>query len=371
LKKIINILLIILLATSFIGGITSEIYAQKSKNEKNQNKKDKKKYKKAKKTPVILVDSVATQNVSDSDGGTPFGGSSVETIDNLSDKTLDLYDKYETLMNQNQFDKARETVKKIPKSLQSEKQQKELTILIIFDDINQEEAKEAARFGKDESMDPALKKTIKRLHREAKKNILKEQNDMARDILIQSIYLDRKNFVSKQLLDKCLDLPIGSYKVENIEAKYWKNSLISLRSGLPEESIKSLNVLKSFDQQNSEIFERLGSAYYIAGMVPEAVKAWETALFLEPENNDLKKFIENAKIQQEKDEAEVKAFLSKKKNKKANKYEGVEMQVLRVVNDLETATSYAQSVRENQPGVDVIVEEDDNGKYLVKIPKPK
>ena len=348
--------------------LTTDIYAQNTKQDKKQAKKNKKKYNKAKKAPVIMVDSTVTQNVSD--GSVTFGGS-VETIDNLSDKTLDLYDKYETLMNQNQFDKARETVNQIPSNLQSEKQKKELRILIIFDDITKEEEKEAARFGKDESMDPALKKTIKRLHREAKKNILVEENDMARDILIQSIYLDRKNFVSKQLLDKCLDLPIGSYKVENIEAKYWKDSLISLRSGLPENSIKSLNVLKSFDQQNPEIFERLGSAYYIAGMVGDAIKAWETALFLDPENKDLKKFIENAKVQQEKDEAEVKAFLAKKKNKKASKYDGVEMQVLRVVNDLQTATSYAQSVRESQPGVDVIVEEDDNGKYLVKIPKAK
>ena len=71
-------------------------------------------------------------------------------------------------------------------------------------------------------MDPDLRKTIKRLQREAKKNILEEEDDMVKDILIQSIYLDRKNFTSKKLLEKCLNLPVGSYKAENVEAKYWK-----------------------------------------------------------------------------------------------------------------------------------------------------
>ena len=46
-------------------------------------------------------------------------------------------------------------------------------------------------------------------------------------MLIQSLYLDRKNYESKQLLERCLGLPLGSYRVENIEKKYWNESLMA------------------------------------------------------------------------------------------------------------------------------------------------
>lgn len=382
--KIRKIFIVICLLFFVIGLMPSHVVSQDtmvSKKEqkkqdkiaKKENKKNKKKYKKAKKKPALLVDPEQVKTNSTKKKSATLFGSSTETRDNLSDETLDLYDKYDMLMKQNQFDKALETAQKIPSNLQSPKQQNDIKFLIIFDDIKKEEEKEFEKFGKDESMEPELRKTINRLQREAKKNILIQENDLAKDILIQSIYLDRKNFISKKLLEKCLGLPIGSYKVENIEAKYWKDSLVSLRSGLPDESIKALTVLKSFDQKNPEIFERLGSAYYLAGLVDDAIKAWETALFLNPDNSTLKSFIDNAKVQQKKDQEEIKAFLARKENNssKVAKRSNVEMQVLRVINSLEKATSYAQSVRESQPGVEVIVEEDDNGKYVVKIPVTK
>ena len=117
---------------------------------------------------------------------------------------------------------------------------------------------------------------------------------LPRDLLIQSLYLDRKNYLSKQLLDRCLQLPLGSYQVENIEKKYWNNSLIELRSGFPSKSVDSLQMLANFDPENPMIFERMGSAFYMSGQVKKAVEAWKRALYLSPERNDLKKFIVNA-----------------------------------------------------------------------------
>ena len=47
------------------------------------------------------------------------------------------------------------------------------------------------------------------------------------------------------------------------------------------------------------------------------------------------------------------------------------MRVLRIVNDSNTAYSYAQEVRQQMPGKQVSVEELDNGKWAVKIAKDK
>ena len=69
------------------------------------------------------------------------------------------------------------------------------------------------------------------------------------------------------------------------------------------------------------------------------------------------KFIENAKVQLEKDQAELKAFLARKKKIKIKKFRrcrNVSKGCKRFAN-----SNKLQSVRENQPGVEVIVEEDD------------
>ena len=173
------------------------------------------------------------------------------------------------------------------------------------------------------------------------------------------------------MLERCLNLPLGSYRVENIEAKYWKESLIQLRSGYPAKSVDSLTVLASFDPENPSIFERMGSSYYMSGEVKKAIESWKRALYLDPQNDALKAFIENAKEELERQERETKAFLAAKKKKKAKTDSSIEMQVLRIVNDSNTAYSYAQEVRQQMPGTTVAVEEMDNGKWAVKIPKSK
>ena len=152
--------------------------------------------------------------------------------------------------------------------------------------------------------------------------ILNDNKDLTKDTLIQSLYIDRKNFVSKQLLERNLDLPLGSYTVENIEAKYWKNSQIFLYSGQPLQAVDNLKVLANFDPENESIFERMGSAYYMSGQPKEAINAWKRALYLNPDNKTLETFIKNAEVEVKKQEDAAKAFVNRKKKKKTDAAKG-------------------------------------------------
>jgi hypothetical protein len=87
-------------------------------------------------------------------------------------------------------------------------------------------------------------------------------------------------------------------------------------------------------------------------------------------------FIDKATIEIERQEALSKEYFdNKKKSDDADlleESENVVMQVLRVVNDSNTAFSYAQEVRQKLGGkARVIVEELENGKWAVKIPIKK
>ncbi|RAP29313.1 hypothetical protein DID78_03765 [Candidatus Marinamargulisbacteria bacterium SCGC AG-343-D04] len=289
----------------------------------------------------------------------------------LTEEMQDTSDKFDKYMKQRQYDKAREQLLLLPTEALTEKQKKTKKTLNTFSKIKEDNEENIRQFGKDESLDASTQRTVKRLQRSGKENILLEKNNLARDILIQSLYLDRKNYESKQLLERCLDLPLGQYKVENIESKYWKESLVFLRSGYPAKSIESLEVLINFDPENADISQRLGSAYYLSGEVKKAIAAWKRALYLNPKDKNLQTFIKNAEVELKRQDAEVKAFLNKKKAKKETVAEDVEMQVLRKVNDSNTAYSYAQEVRQQMKGIQVIVEEDDDGKWVVKIPRAK
>jgi tetratricopeptide (TPR) repeat protein len=289
----------------------------------------------------------------------------------LTDDEMEIIEKYNKFLKQKQFSKALEKINLIPVSQLNEEQQIQQNTLLIYSQIDIDKQENERQFGKDESLDAEASRTVKRLQREAKLYILSNKTDLARDILIQSLYLDRKNYTSKQLLERNLELPLGSYRVENIEAKYWKESLIQLRSGYPAQSVDSLTVLASFDPENSAIFERMGSSYYLAGHVKKAIEAWKRALYLDQQNVALKAFIENAEEEVKRQDQQTKAFLASKKKAKKKVDSSVEMQVLRIVGDSNTAYSYAQEVRQQMPGKQVSVEELDNGKWAVKIAKDK
>ena len=90
---------------------------------------------------------------------------------------------------------------------------------------------------------------------------------------------------------------------------------------------------------------------------------------MDPKRKDLEKFIKNAEEEVSRQERLSKAYFDKKKKTQEAVDDSVPMQTLRVVNDSNTAYSYAQEVREQLKGKKVIVEELDNGKWAVKVPK--
>lgn len=297
----------------------------------------------------------------------------VQTIP-VTEDMLEILDEYDSLIKRKQFSKANETLSNIPLAALNKKQRHQKKMLDIFEAINADKAENERQFGKDESLDDSVMRTIKRLQRQSKLYILEGKKTLPKDLLVQSLYLDRKNFESKQLLDRCLDLPLGSYQVENIEKKYWNDSLIQLRSGMPSKSVDSLQMLANFDPENPMIFERMGSAFYMSGQIKKAVDAWKRALYLSPSRTDLKTFIANAEKEVTRQEALAKAYFDNKTkaSEKNTVSSDTPMQVLRVVNDSNTAFSYAQEVRQQLgKNVNVVVEELDNGKWAVKVPVKK
>mgnify|MGYP001161017183 FL=1 len=129
--------------------------------------------------------------------------------------------------------------------------------------------------------------------------------------------------------------------------------------------------MANFDPENPLIFERMGSSYYLAGESKKAIESWKRALYLDPTRKDLEAFVKKAQKELEREKDLVNEYFAfrKKKDDKTGEEEDVEMQVLRIVNDSNTAYSYAQEVREQMKGVKVQVEELENGKWAVKTPR--
>jgi len=269
-----------------------------------------------------------------------------------------------------QFEKAKTTIESIPTTSRNTADEKLRTRLMFFDKIDSE-AKENSQIFKKDQTDPEVERVTKRLYSGAQAAYLTEDNDLAKDLLIQTIYEDRSHFKAKKMLEYAYGMAPGNYQIENIEAKYWKLSLVNLYSGYPEKAVKNLQALEMFDPENPTVFERMGSAYYSMGEMQKAVQAWKRAAFLNPSNKDLEKFIQNAEEEIKKQNA-MALEDSRARTKKTQSSSGVEeMQLLRIVNDANTAYSYAQEVRKQMPGVNVVVEEADNGKWAVKIPAKK
>ena len=279
---------------------------------------------------------------------------------------------FQKFIDSKRFDDALELGLTIPSEIFSDEIFRRVEILKIYKQIDLDEQENNRQFGKDESMAETKRKTVNRLIREGKYQILQYENELAKNMLIQAVFLDRKNYVAKQILDRVLGFPRGTYNVENVEAKYYKDSLIFMYSGLPLKAIEALKTLEKFNPQNAEIFERMGSAYYSSGQPTKAIKAWNRALYLAPESKkeELKVFIKNAKEQEVAYQKQTTNFLSQSKNDQEKKVETLkEFTTLRIVVDSNTAYSYAQQVREQMPSKKVMVEELDNGKWAVKIEK--
>lgn len=277
--------------------------------------------------------------------------------------------KIDQAMQQKRFDSVAELILQIPDGFKTQEDASVLDKIKIFKDVDALEKEENSMFRKSTKVDEVTQGAVKRLYQGAQEAILLKKNDLAKDMLIQSLFLDRGSYKSKKLLEMALNYPVGSYAVEDVEAKYWKSSLTNFYSGYPEKAVEDLKVLEYFAPQNPEVFKRMGSAYYSMGETTQAVQSWKRALYLDEKDEKLKEFIKNATEEIENQEQSIKeqlAYRNKVKDKKEKEGERVTLGIYKTASQ---AYSFAQEVKEKQKGVTVEVVEQDGGKWAVQIIK--
>ena len=139
------------------------------------------------------------------------------------------------------------------------KQKEVLKKLEIFDVIESEIENESGEFFKIDELDQEKQKSIKRLYKQAQVSLINKDDKVAKDLLIQILNTHRRNLKAKKLLDYGLGLKTGSYKIEDVNKKYWKKSEVSFYGGNYERALEYLQILAKIDNTNPEIFDRIGS----------------------------------------------------------------------------------------------------------------
>jgi len=276
--------------------------------------------------------------------------------------------KKRQLLKRKQFKLAAQLLSTVPVNQLTMGDQRLMKKLQLFNYIEEKASKNVKLFGKDESIDEETLKTTDRLYKAAQLSYIEENNNLAQDLLVQALYLDRRHFRAKSLMKYGLKKPRGTYKIENLERKYWQTSLTNFYSGYPEKAIKDLTVLAQFEPENALVFERMGSAYYSMGKPKEAIESWKRALYLNPDNKELRTFILNAEKEVKRQNEILNSILAKKKKKKQLKVtENDKVRILGVYNDSNKAYSFAQEVRQELKTNNILVEERLDGKWEVKV----
>ncbi len=288
------------------------------------------------------------------------------TLEPLTEEVLfQLQQSYADAIAQKRFEDALGMIERIPTKDLSRQQREEKTLLRQFRAVDTEVSQSSSLFQKDDELDDTTRQAIKRLYRETQAAMLNNQQDLARDLLIHTVFLHRQNLRAKTFLENILDLRTGAYTVENMEEKYWKQSSILFYGGNYAQAVEVLRALTYFSKDNPVIYERMGSCYYMLGESQNAVSAWNTAVFLNPDNKELEPLIVKVKKLIEEDKARAK----EKRNvvREAKKIPEGDLQLMGMFPAQNKAYDFATKLRAQ--GLDPIVTEEDSGKWSVKILK--
>jgi predicted Zn-dependent protease len=286
----------------------------------------------------------------------------------------DIYDlkrEINSLIKRKQFETALEKMEDIPIKALTKNEKKTKQFLLFFKTIDQEIEEAGSMFGSDEELDEYTKRTIKRLYREAQTAYMQSKNNITKDLLKHILFLHRQNAKSKKFMENAYDLKVGSYKVENVEEKYWREIDTYFYGGNYSKAIESANILTFFDRENPTIYQKMGSAHYMMANRKKAVESWKTALFLKGgKDATLEKYISetNKLILEDEAKARSRAEERKKRTAAEESVQG-EMKLMGVFNTQQKAYNFAGDLKKQ--GKKVVVEEMDNGKFSVKIPKDK
>ena len=297
---------------------------------------------------------------------------SVEMVELSEEELEEVKEEFERALKKKLYPKAYEILQQIPEETLKPRERRIKVHLEMFNTVLADELEsQESGFKADDSIPKKLKKRIKSLYKEAQYAYIEDKHNVTKDLLIHIIYLDRMNVKAKKLLEYAYDMAVGSYKVENMENKYWNRNSISFYGGNYLAAIDDLTILTYLDKENSEVFDRLGSAYYMSGQKSKAIGSWNTSLFLMPENEKLKALISETQALLDKEKAVAKARAAKRKKEMEEMAdtEDVEMQMMGAFNKRDKAFDFAQKLKAK--GFAPVVEELDNGKYGVMIPKKK
>jgi predicted Zn-dependent protease len=285
------------------------------------------------------------------------------------DEIYDLEHSYRNSIKAKQFDAALNTLLSLPDSEFTKQMKAQKVFLEIFETVKRNEKESASDFSKETDLDEHLQKNINRLYKEAQFALVNDQKNLAQDILIQILYLHRRNFRAKELLELGLDKKVGMYKIQNMEQKYWEKSDILFYGGNYIQAIAALKTLSFFDRENPVVYKRLGSAYYMTDQKKKAVGAWNTALFYNPQDSELKDVITKTEKLIKDDSIRAKARKKSKKKKLTKITKNVQTRLLGIFATQEKAFTYAAQLK-NQ-GLKPLVDEQIDGKWAVKVPIKK
>jgi len=283
------------------------------------------------------------------------------------DELFQVQQNYTDAISQKRFEDALGLVERIPTKDLSRQQREEKAVLRRFRDVETKVSESSSLFQKDDELDDATRKSIQRLYREAQSAVLNKQDDLAKDLLIHTLFLHRQNLRAKTVMEDILELRTGGYKVENMEEKYWKQSSILFYGGNYSQAVEILRALTYFSKDNPVIYERMGSCYYMLGESQNAISAWNTAVFLNPDNKELQPLI--AKVQKLIEEEKIREKEKRKVVREAKKVPEGDLQLMGMFPAQNKAYDFASKLRSQ--GMDPIVTEEDNGKWSVKILKPQ
>ncbi len=279
----------------------------------------------------------------------------------------ELHRQYAEAIKGKQFLQAHQILYTIPSDQQLRRERLDKPYLDMFKSIENELANVNPLLLKDEDLEESVRKVLAKLYREAQASLLQGKQDIAKDLLIHMLFLNRRDSRAKKLLEYGLDLRVGSYKVEDIESKYRSKSSTFFYGGNYLAAVDVLTTLVLFNKEDPLIYERLGSSYYMMGEKQKAIDAWSTALFFNPDNKQLEKIIQKARdvLLEEQKESKEERLTKKKINISVSNNE--ETQLLGIYKTQNDAYIFAAELKKQ--GMSPLIEETETGKWSVKVPK--
>ncbi|MGC6367039.1 MAG: hypothetical protein ACON35_03480 [Candidatus Marinamargulisbacteria bacterium] len=214
---------------------------------------------------------------------------------------------------------------------------------------------------KEDEMDPEVLKVVNKYMDAVIKNFLAGKLGVSQKILIQVLFVYPDYPKARMFLTKGYQMPPGSYKVDDQVLKLLKKSDNFFYGGNYLKSAENLEVLAILERDNPVVYEKLGSAYYMMNEKQKAVDTWTTALFFNPNNEQLEELIETTKVALEEEALAGNPL----EQASANKVVIEDPQVMGVFKRQSEAFTLMKDLR-NQ-GLSVGIVENDDGKWVVQV----